>query len=123
MQPGYSAPRLSVENIPSNPSHDEGIDTRSNGEDFFFSLFNQDPHQPPDRARTEMLATLVDPSILEDFAFGGQDLSYFYISSEEKFTRFNNNKKGDQIKSNPRSRYHNSFIVQSMLFKSIQSNH
>lgn len=36
---------------------------------FFFSLFSQDPQQQPDPTRAEMLANLVDPSILEDFAF------------------------------------------------------
>lgn len=43
---------------------------------FFFSLFNQDS-QPDTRA--EILANLVDPTILEDFAFGngGNDFSYF----------------------------------------------
>ncbi|GLA08509.1 hypothetical protein AnigIFM60653_010043 [Aspergillus niger] len=44
--------------------------------DFFFSLFNQDS-QPDTRA--EILANLVDPTILEDFAFGsgGGDFSFF----------------------------------------------
>ncbi|KAF9892859.1 hypothetical protein FE257_000448 [Aspergillus nanangensis] len=44
--------------------------------DFFLSLFNQDS-QPDTRA--ELLANLVNPSILEDFAFGngGNDFSYF----------------------------------------------
>ncbi|RAL12327.1 Zn(II)2Cys6 transcription factor [Aspergillus homomorphus CBS 101889] len=44
--------------------------------DFFFSLFNQDS-QPDTRA--EILANLVDPTILEDFAFGngGSDFSFF----------------------------------------------
>ncbi|KAL4897647.1 fungal-specific transcription factor domain-containing protein [Aspergillus ambiguus] len=44
--------------------------------DFFLSLFNQDS-QPDTRA--EILANLVDPTILEDFAFGngGNDFSYF----------------------------------------------
>ncbi|OJJ75715.1 hypothetical protein ASPBRDRAFT_38019 [Aspergillus brasiliensis CBS 101740] len=44
--------------------------------DFFFSLFNQDS-QPDTRA--EILANLVDPTILEDFAFGnggGSDFSF-----------------------------------------------
>ncbi|PYH40284.1 uncharacterized protein BP01DRAFT_224671 [Aspergillus saccharolyticus JOP 1030-1] len=49
--------------------------------DFFFSLFNQDS-QPDTRA--EILANLVDPTILEDFAFGsgngGGDLSFFFGS-------------------------------------------
>lgn len=38
-------------------------------ENFFFSLFSQDPQQQPDPTRVEMLANLVDPSILENFAF------------------------------------------------------
>ncbi|PWY92713.1 hypothetical protein BO70DRAFT_328052 [Aspergillus heteromorphus CBS 117.55] len=44
--------------------------------DFFFSLFNQDS-QPDTRA--EILANLVDPTILEDFAFGNgaSDFSFF----------------------------------------------
>jgi hypothetical protein len=45
-------------------------------EDFFFSLFSQGPEQQADSTRTEMLANLVDPSILENFAFGGQDFSF-----------------------------------------------
>ncbi|KAB8245778.1 fungal-specific transcription factor domain-containing protein [Aspergillus flavus] len=47
--------------------------------DFFFSLFNQDS-QPDTRA--EILANLVDPTILEDFAFGngGNDFSYLLES-------------------------------------------
>ncbi|GAB1198913.1 hypothetical protein APSETT444_008243 [Aspergillus pseudonomiae] len=64
---------------------DQSVHTRtdmaplaSQGEDgdFFFSLFNQDA-QPDTRA--EILANLVDPTILEDFAFGngGNDFSYF----------------------------------------------
>ena len=38
-------------------------------ENFFFSLFGQEEFQPDTRA--EMLANLVDPMILGDFAFGG----------------------------------------------------
>ncbi|KAE8407322.1 fungal-specific transcription factor domain-containing protein [Aspergillus pseudonomiae] len=64
---------------------DQSVHTRtdmaplaSQGEDgdFLFSLFNQDA-QPDTRA--EILANLVDPTILEDFAFGngGNDFSYF----------------------------------------------
>lgn len=45
-------------------------------EDFFFSLFSQGPEQQADPTRTEMLANLVDPSVLENFAFGGQDFSF-----------------------------------------------
>ena len=36
-------------------------------DEFFYSLFNQDAQAD---TRTEMLANLVDPTILEDFAFG-----------------------------------------------------
>lgn len=43
--------------------------------DFFFSLFSQNTARP-DPTRAEMLANLVDPSILEDFAFGGQDFPF-----------------------------------------------
>ncbi|KAJ5766598.1 uncharacterized protein N7511_004214 [Penicillium nucicola] len=48
-------------------------------EDFFFSLFSNETQQPADRTRTEILANLVNPSILEDFAFGGggNDFSFF----------------------------------------------
>ncbi|KAJ6028010.1 transcriptional regulator family: Fungal Specific TF [Penicillium herquei] len=50
-------------------------------EDFFFSLFSQEPQQQQqqqvDRTRAEMLANLVDPTILEDFAFGGHEFSFF----------------------------------------------
>lgn len=66
------APALPLENMITS----EGLDDRSTEEDFFFSLFSQDPSQPPDQTRTEMLANLVDPSILEDFAFG-QEMSFF----------------------------------------------
>ncbi|KAI9927803.1 hypothetical protein MW887_002655 [Aspergillus wentii] len=47
-------------------------------EDFFSSLFSQDSHGQPD-TRAEILANLVDPGILEDFAFGGggEDFSFF----------------------------------------------
>ncbi|KAJ5377274.1 transcriptional regulator family: Fungal Specific TF [Penicillium cataractarum] len=69
--PAYHSSAVPLENMTS-----EGLDNRSNEEDFFFSLFSQDPHQPQDRTRTEMLANLVDPSILEDFAFG-QEMSFF----------------------------------------------
>lgn len=39
----------------------------SGQDEFFYSLFNQDAQ---DDTRAEMLANLVDPTILEDFAFG-----------------------------------------------------
>ena len=53
-----------------------GMVPPSTDSDFFFSLFNQDS-QPDTRA--EILANLVDPTILEDFAFGsgGSDFSFF----------------------------------------------
>ncbi|KAJ5119099.1 transcriptional regulator family: Fungal Specific TF [Penicillium atrosanguineum] len=57
--------------------HDLGQATHLDDEDFFFSLFSQGPEQQADTTRTEMLANLVDPSILENFAFGGQDFSFF----------------------------------------------
>lgn len=45
--------------------------------DFFFSLFN--PDSQPNDTRAEILANLVDPTILEDFAFGNgaSDFSFF----------------------------------------------
>ncbi|KAJ5520415.1 transcriptional regulator family: Fungal Specific TF [Penicillium fimorum] len=39
--------------------------------DFFFSLFGNGTQTQTDRTRAEMLANLVDPSVLETFAFGG----------------------------------------------------
>ena len=46
--------------------------------DFFFSLFSNGTQTQPDRTRAEMLANLVDPSVLEDFAFGsGNEFSFF----------------------------------------------
>jgi hypothetical protein len=79
----HSASNLSSE-LPlalSNPSSTLGpLDLRQaphlDEEDFFFSLFSQGPEQQADSTRTEMLANLVDPSILENFAFGGQDFSF-----------------------------------------------
>lgn len=47
------------------------------GGDFFYSLFNDQGAQPGTRA--EILANLVDPTVLEDFAFGsglGGELSF-----------------------------------------------
>ncbi|KAJ6114525.1 transcriptional regulator family: Fungal Specific TF [Penicillium sp. IBT 16267x] len=55
----------------------QGQGLQPNDEDFFFSLFSQDPQQQSDRTRAEMLANLVDPSMPEDFAFGGQEFSLF----------------------------------------------
>lgn len=54
----------------------QGSGLQPDDENFFFSLFSQDQQQS-DRTRAEMLANLVDPSILEDFAFGGQEFSLF----------------------------------------------
>lgn len=51
-------------NFASSPGSGPGPD-----ENFFFSLFGQEEFQPDTRA--EMLANLVDPMILGDFAFGG----------------------------------------------------
>ncbi|KAJ5510662.1 transcriptional regulator family: Fungal Specific TF [Penicillium expansum] len=45
--------------------------TDSDDGDFLFSLFSNGTQTQPDRTRAEMLANLVDPSVLEDFAFGG----------------------------------------------------
>ena len=53
-------PNLHVSSPGSGPGPDEN---------FFFSLFGQEEFQPDTRA--EMLANLVDPMILGDFAFGG----------------------------------------------------
>ncbi|KAJ6026952.1 uncharacterized protein N7446_004446 [Penicillium canescens] len=58
------------------PVTDHGINL--DDEDFFFSLFSNETQQQPDRTRAKMLANLVNPSILEDFAFGaGNDFSSF----------------------------------------------
>lgn len=48
-------------------------------EDFFFDLFSSESSRAvvDDRMRTEVLANLVDPSVLEDFAFGGEEFSCF----------------------------------------------
>lgn len=72
---GSDTPALPLDNTGAGAG--EALASRSTEEDFFFSLFSQDPQQPADRTRTEMLANLVDPSILEDFAFGGHDDSFF----------------------------------------------
>lgn len=72
---GSDTPALPPDNTGAGAG--EALASRSTEEDFFFSLFSQDPQQPADRTRTEMLANLVDPSILEDFAFGGHDDSFF----------------------------------------------
>ncbi|KAJ5692637.1 transcriptional regulator family: Fungal Specific TF [Penicillium macrosclerotiorum] len=56
---------------------DEGPVGQPDEENFFFSLFGQGSAAQADRTRTEMLANLVDPSILEDFAFGGEGVSFF----------------------------------------------
>jgi hypothetical protein len=75
-----SASAFSFDTPSSMLEHQPGIDhgISSDGEDFFFSLFSNETQQQPDRTRTEMLANLVNPSILEDFAFGGgNDFSFF----------------------------------------------
>lgn len=48
-------------------------------EDFFFDLFSSESSRAvvDERMRTEVLANLVDPSVLEDFAFGGEEFSCF----------------------------------------------
>lgn len=46
--------------------------------DFFFSLFSNDAQMQTDRTRVEMLANLVDSSVLEDFAFGGENEFSFF---------------------------------------------
>ncbi|CAI7564925.1 unnamed protein product [Penicillium palitans] len=68
-------------------THELSLDTPSSileqntdldGGDFFFSLFSNGTQTQPDRTRAEMLANLVDPSVLEDFAFGGgNEFSFF----------------------------------------------
>lgn len=60
---GIHIPPLNVNSV-SSPGAGPGPD-----ENFFFSLFGQEEFQPDTRA--EMLANLVDPMILGDFAFGG----------------------------------------------------
>ncbi|KAJ5857437.1 transcriptional regulator family: Fungal Specific TF [Penicillium solitum] len=72
--------------LPTN-THELSLDTPSSileqntdldDGDFFFSLFSNGTHTQPDRTRAEMLANLVDPSVLEDFAFGGgNEFSFF----------------------------------------------
>lgn len=69
------------------PTHGLSLDTPSSimdqrtdpeDGDFFFSLFSNGTQTQPDRTRAEMLANLVDPSVLEDFAFGGgNEFSFF----------------------------------------------
>ena len=69
------------------PTHGLSLDTPSSimeqhtdPEDggFFFSLFSNGTPTQPGRTRAEMLANLVDPSVLEDFAFGGgNEFSFF----------------------------------------------
>ncbi|CAI7607312.1 unnamed protein product [Penicillium discolor] len=72
--------------LPTN-THELSLDTPSSileqntdldDGDFFFSLFSNSTQTQPDRTRAEMLANLVDPSVLEDFAFGGgNEFSFF----------------------------------------------
>ncbi|KAF7526558.1 hypothetical protein PCG10_003949 [Penicillium crustosum] len=71
----------------STQAHELSLDTPSSileqntdldDGDFFFSLFSNGTQTQPDRTRAEMLANLVDPSVLEDFAFGGgNEFSFF----------------------------------------------
>ncbi|CAI7574529.1 unnamed protein product [Penicillium glandicola] len=71
----------------STPTHGLSLDTPSSmleqhadadEGDFFFSLFSNGTQTQPDRTRAEMLANLVDPSVLENFAFGGgNEFSFF----------------------------------------------
>ncbi|RAH83716.1 hypothetical protein BO86DRAFT_358136 [Aspergillus japonicus CBS 114.51] len=61
----------------TNPAISSAAPAPGVDNDFFFSLFNPDA-QPSD-TRAEILANLVDPTILEDFAFGNgaSDFSFF----------------------------------------------
>lgn len=82
LSPSAAAPYVSNANaygLPSDTSATMGTRENVVDNDFFLSLFNQDS-QPHTRA--EILANLVDPTILEDFAFGnaGSDFSYFFGS-------------------------------------------
>ncbi|EAU38418.1 predicted protein [Aspergillus terreus NIH2624] len=82
LSPSAAAPYVSNANaygLPSDTSATMGTRENVVDNDFFLSLFNQDA-QPHTRA--EILANLVDPTILEDFAFGnaGSDFSYFFGS-------------------------------------------
>jgi hypothetical protein len=88
MQAGADRTMLSrpALNLPG-PNTDFSLDTPSSiigqsddaddGE-FFFSFFSDEAQVQPDRTRAEMLANLVDPSILEDFAFGGGNRDSFF---------------------------------------------
>lgn len=78
---GVSVPQISFEGASGQlteqgqgQAHGSGL--QPDDENFFFSLFSQDQQQS-DRTRAEMLANLIDPSILENFAFGGQEFSLF----------------------------------------------
>jgi hypothetical protein len=69
-----STPGISLDTPSSILSQSNDIDDG----DFFFSFFSDEAQVQPDRTRAEMLANLVDPSILEDFAFGeGNGASFF----------------------------------------------
>lgn len=77
---GVSVPQISFDGASEllteqGQGQAQGSGLQPEDENFFFSLFSQDPQQQSDRTRAEMLANLVDPSILEDFAFGGQEFS------------------------------------------------
>jgi hypothetical protein len=74
-QDGFAVPEISLgalELLTEGQAQGPGLQP---DDDFFLSLFSQD--QQSDRTRAEMLANLVDPSILEDFAFGGEEFSLF----------------------------------------------
>ncbi|KAJ5917844.1 transcriptional regulator family: Fungal Specific TF [Penicillium verhagenii] len=75
----FALPRLSFDAGSSLLAEQGQGGVGPDDEDFFFSLFSQDSQQQQraERTRAEMLANLVDPSILEDFAFGGQEFSLF----------------------------------------------
>lgn len=60
------------------PSSVLGQNGEGEGGDFFFSLFSSDTQMQTDRTRAEMLANLVDSSVLEDFAFGGENEFSFF---------------------------------------------
>ncbi|KAJ5780668.1 transcriptional regulator family: Fungal Specific TF [Penicillium paradoxum] len=75
---GASLPALSM-STPGLSLDPPGVLGQQDAEDgdFFFSLFSSGAQTQPDRTRAEMLANLVDSSVLEDFAFGGNEFSFF----------------------------------------------
>jgi hypothetical protein len=68
------APGISLD----TPSSLLGQSNDADDSDFFFSFFSDESQVQPGRTRAEMLANLVDPSILEDFAFGGGNGASFF---------------------------------------------